>query len=217
MKKYYIYRATNTLTNESYVGVTRNGIEKRKRNHIQKANNGTGHQFQEAIATYGPDAFDWEQIDTASSPNELAIKERQYISKYDSKENGYNSDYGGGIKKKVYQYDLKTGKLVNTFDSLSDAASSFVGVTNKQLSRACLSVSNLCKGYYWSYRLQEPFKPGLDDRKKEVYKLDSAGSIVAKYTSISLASIETGINKSSIAKVCRGERNQAGGFRWRYV
>lgn len=212
-----VYRATNVVNGKVYVGVTKGHLNDRIKDHCQKAATSKGHGFQDAIATYGPEAFKWEQIDTAGNTNELAEKEKDYIIKYDSKENGYNSDSGGGIKKTVYQYDLKSGKLLNTFDSLSDAAKSIRGITKKQISKACLGTTNKCGGYYWSYRYQEPFKPGVDERKREVCKLDSKDNIIAAYGSISEASSETGINKSSIAKVCRGERNYAGGYKWKFI
>ncbi|WP_394342573.1 hypothetical protein [Tenacibaculum discolor] len=39
---------------------------------------------------------------------------------------------------------------------------------------------------------------------------------VAEFNSVSEASKITGLNKTSIAKVCRGERNKCGEFKWRY-
>lgn len=60
-----VYTVTHKESGAVYVGVTTNKIEVRKRDHIQKAQKGTGHDFQEAIVTYGPDAFEWEQVDTA--------------------------------------------------------------------------------------------------------------------------------------------------------
>ena len=55
----------------------------------------------------------------------------------------------------------------------------------------------------------------IDARKKEIEQYNLDGSLVSVYTSIQQASIITKINKSSIAKCSRGERNKAGGFIWR--
>ena len=46
------------------------------------------------------------------------------------------------------------------------------------------------------------------------YDLD--GNYLAKYKSASEASRLTEVNKTSIAKVCRGERSHAGGYIWFY-
>ena len=97
-ENYIIYKAQNEFTGDVYVGCTTKSIEERKKDHVRKANNGRGHDFHEAISTYGKDAFVWEQIDKASSVNELAQKEKKYIYEYNSKEQGYNSDAGAGFK-----------------------------------------------------------------------------------------------------------------------
>ena len=55
-----------------------------------------------------------------------------------------------------------------------------------------------------------------DVRKKQVVQLNIDGSIVAAYNSVSEASISTGLSKTSISRVCRGERVQTGGFKWEY-
>ena len=108
---------------------------------IQKANKETGHQFQEAIGTYGPEAFSWAQVDTANTISELARKEKEYILQYDCKENGYNQDAGGGFKKTVYQYSVDDGLLVGQYDSLESAANAVSG-TRKSISAACLGKIN---------------------------------------------------------------------------
>ena len=147
--------------------------------------------------------------------DECAQKEKHYIVEYDSKQNGYNVDSGGGFKKTVYQYSLEDGSLVGTYDSL-EKAGGVVNASKKQISRACLSVNNTFSGYYWSYDYTESFLPQRDKRKKRVIMIDTLDNIEFEYSSIAEASEITGINKSSIAKVCRGERKTAGGFKWSY-
>ena len=103
MYNYIIYKAVNKHNGKAYIGSTTRSIEERRRDHLAKANTGVGAAyFQEAIATYSPDAFDWEQLDTASSVDELAAKEILYIEKYNTLKDGYNSDKGGGFKKTIY-------------------------------------------------------------------------------------------------------------------
>jgi len=212
---YIIYKVENSINENIYIGATTKSIEERKVDHIQRAFRGEKGEFQEAISTFGVDAFIWEQVDTASGINELAHKEKKYVIVYNTKEDGYNLDSGGGFKKNVYQYDLKNGRLLNTYNCLS-AAGLEVKATKQQLSRACLSVNKRFKGFYWSYEYKEPFKPEIDCRTKIVYQIDSANLTVGEYRSISEASEITGINKSSIAKVCRQERSFAGGYNWRF-
>ena len=142
INNYILYKAQNTITGESYIGATTGSIEERKADHLQKSNKGLGSNFQEAIGTYGSDAFTWEQIDTAITINELAEKEAEYILKYNSFKAGYNSNKGsGGFKKKVYQYSVETGELLNYYDDLTCAGNS-VNVTKKSIGNVCLHIGS---------------------------------------------------------------------------
>lgn len=213
---FIIYKAENVLNGEVYIGATTGSIHKRKLDHLQRAKREENNKFHVAISTYGAWAFSWEQIDTANSVNELARKEKDYIIAYNSKEEGYNSDSGGGFKKKVYQYDIKTGKLINTFESLKSAGNA-VNANKRQISKACISVNQTFGGYRWSYQYKKKFIPNKDKRLKEIKQLTLNGKWVETFTSIREASFSTGINHNCIAKVCRGERKSAGGFVWKYV
>ena len=212
---YIIYKAQNTFTGETYIGATTKSLEERKTDHLQKADKKVGSYFQEAIGTYGPDAFIWEQIDIASSNDELASKEIMYISEYEALENGYNSDKGGGIKKTVYKYNLD-GSLNATFEDLT-TASETISVRKQDISRACWSVNHTLGGYLWSYDKMETFAAENDSRKKKVVQSFLDGNLVAKYISVAEASKETGISKTCIARCCRGEREQSKGFLWKYI
>jgi len=213
---YIIYKAVNTVNNQVYIGATTNSVAQRKLDHLERAARGEEGKFQQAISTYGADAFEWEQVDTAPSIDELAQKEKQYILEYESKENGYNSDEGGGLKKTVYQYNIIDGFLVNSYDCLTDAGNS-VNSTKQCISATCLSVNKTFGGYYWSYEFQEPFKPNKDARKKEVLQFTLEGQLLAQYMSVSEASSQCGLSKTCISRVCRGERKQSGGFVWRFI
>lgn len=214
--KFKIYKAENTLNGYVYIGATSKTVEERKKDHECKAKNNTGYEFQQAISTYGAEAFEWEEIDTASSPNELAQKEKEYIVEYNAQEEGYNKDSGGSIQKCVYQYNLKNGLLVNTLNSLQNASNA-INVTKQFLSRICLGANNTYNGFYWSYTFKEPFIPQKDSRTKLVVQYDLKGNELQRFESISIANTSTNINKTCIAKVCRGERVSAGGFNWKYI
>ncbi len=209
-----VYKVTNQETGKSYIGVTTRTMEERKADHIKKASKGMGSYFQSAIATFGPAAFQYEQIDTATSSNELAEKEKKYILQYDSKENGYNSDSGGGFKKTVYQFDLG-GNLVASFDGLKEIEST-LGHDKRRVSNAC-TTATLLKGSYWSYSQNNTFKKATDSRKKEVLQLSIDGKIIAKYLSVAEASRKSGISKTCISRCCRNERVSSGGFIWKYL
>lgn len=142
-----VYKAENKETGMIYIGITTDTLDARKKDHIDKTRQGEETKFYEAIDTFGAEAFFWEQIDTATSVNELASKEREYIAKYNTQENGYNTDAGGGIQKQVYQYDLETKEIVGTYDCLDDAAQS-IDANKKAISKACYSVNQMYGGFY---------------------------------------------------------------------
>lgn len=210
-----VYKAVNKITKQVYIGVTTQLLKFRKNDHIQKAKTKKGSYFQKSIETYGEKAFEWEQIDTATNSNELAEKEQKYILKYKSNICGYNSDKGGGIKKNIYQYDMETGELMSTYFSLSEAAQN-LNVDRKTISKACLGEIKYCQGYYWSYQLQDNIETPVDKRKKRVFQFNLKGHYLGSFNSVSKAAKTTGINKSSIAKCCRGEYRYAGEFVWQY-
>jgi group I intron endonuclease len=209
-----VYKVTNQETGKSYIGVTTRSIEERKADHIQKATKGTGSYFQEAIGTYPLNAFSWQQIDTANSINELAEKEKQYILQYNSQEQGYNSDCGGGFNKIVYQFDLE-GNLIASFNGLKEIQLT-LGHDKRRVSNASLTAT-VWKGSYWSYSLNNTFKPSVDNRKKQVIQYSLDREILARYNSVAEASLETGISKTSISRCCRGERKSSSGFLWKYL
>lgn len=210
-----IYKATNKVTGQSYIGATTHTIKQRQLDHNERALREEEGKFQNAIATYGIDAFEWTLIDTAYNANDLAEKEKHYIYSYSTKEEGYNTDSGGGFQKEIYQYDIYTGTLINTFDKLKEAAT-YVGGTKQDISRACLSVNKRFENYYWSYTYKEPFEPEKDSRRRRVIQYSLDGELLAEYKSVSEASRQTEISKTCISRVCRGERNHTRGFIFMY-
>lgn len=212
MKEGIIYKATNVATGEVYIGATTINLKDRINDHYNKAVKDYGYKFQNAIREYGIENFTWEQIDTAQDPNELALKESNYIEKFDTVNNGYNSNRGGGFKKLIYQYSL-TGELESTFQSLEEASKSS-SISEDSISHACVGDRKTSNGFYWTYTTTFDFKE--DIRKKKVIQYDFDGELVKVFDSISEASKATEVNKSSIAKCCRGERKKAGNFVWEF-
>ena len=213
---YKIYKAQNTITGECYIGATTKTIEERKLDHLQKASKGSTLKFHQAIQSNGTNNFTWTQIDTAVDNNDLAEKERKYILKFESQEKGYNSDRGGGIGKNVYQFNPKNGELINSFEDL-EKASQTLNLKRKSISNACLGYSKSYKGFIWSY--SKVFNPNykIDDRIKSVCQYSLDDKLISTFKSASDASRITGISKTCITRCCRGERQQSGGFLWKYI
>lgn len=52
--------------------------------------------------------------------------------------------------KRVYQIDLLTGKILNTFDSVSEAAR-FVDGDSSSIAKVCRGIYKSSKGFGWKY------------------------------------------------------------------
>lgn len=199
LSKSIIYIAENVFTGEVYVGSTTKSLVERRNDHLQKSSSGSDGYFHQAISTFGVDAFTWTEVCSASSQNELAEKEVEYILMYNSFRNGYNSDRGGGFKKAIYQYNTVNGKLANSYKDLTSAANA-VNATSTGISNACLNYNKTCKGYYWSYSSTEEFTLFSDLRKKTVKQISLDGEFSACFESVSEASRMTGISKTCISR-----------------
>ncbi|QJT70411.1 hypothetical protein [Microcystis phage MaeS] len=91
-----IYLATNRVNGKKYVGLTTFPLSTRKSIHKYEANKkNSPFRFHCAIRKYGFDSFDWDIIDSATSETELFEKEKEWVIKFDSFKNGYNSNEGG--------------------------------------------------------------------------------------------------------------------------
>lgn len=114
-----VYLITNLINQKRYVGITIRKIEQRFQQHCNfKSNKKSGKSaIAEAISLYGKENFKIEQIDTASSIEELYEKEKYWIDKLDTYAKEYNLTLGGdGIngrksspetKEKMRQIALK--------------------------------------------------------------------------------------------------------------
>ena len=87
----FIYKITNIENNKVYIGQSCRPIQDRFRRHINDAINGNlNTHFARAIRKYGPKSFVIELIDTASTQEELNMKEWSWIRYYNSDIIGYN-------------------------------------------------------------------------------------------------------------------------------
>lgn len=97
-----VYKATNIVNGNSYIGQTSRSFEKRKRKHInvsKKLYNKTA--FCNAIRKYREENFIWCVVEYCNSKYDLDLAEEWYIRKYRTYVGfddcrGYNLTLGGG-------------------------------------------------------------------------------------------------------------------------
>lgn len=137
--------------------------------------------------------------------------------------------YIGGKSKrarKVAQIDMNTGVVLNIFDAETTAAKS-VGIKRNHISCVCNGRRKSSGGFYWKYCEDIGFDKKVGDKvvvckyfdgnKKPIHQIHlGTGLIVNSFESALAAQRATGIQNSSINKVCLGQRKTAGGYFWKY-
>lgn len=102
-----IYVITNTVTNEQYVGLTRQKVKRRWAAHIATAycDKAKHYKLHEAINKYGHEAFNVKEVFVAFEKKYLAESEIHFISEYNP---AYNISRGGvGFRPFVVSDEIK--------------------------------------------------------------------------------------------------------------
>lgn len=125
------------------------------------------------------------------------------------------------FSKQVNQYDL-TGTLIKEWHSVKDATESFESDARSSITNCCNRKKNYktAFGFIWRWpedTVTENDLKALSANFTKVAQLDLNGNIIKVFEKIKDAEVELGINHSSICMCCKGKRNVAGGFKWKYI
>lgn len=235
---YIVYKHTNQINGKSYIGISSQSLDARS------GSNGKNYKknkhFYDAIQKYGWDSFSHEVLFNGLSKTEAQHIEVELIAKYKSNDSqyGYNLSSGGesgnagctmseserlrrsqaysgkgnpmygkrGKNNPNYQRKCSTA----TKETLSRAlkgrtfdSSTIAKMSSAQKQRAhWAGYKNPMYGKTYSYAPQA----------RRVICLDTQKS----FSSIKEASETYGVCATSITACCKGKRNVAGGYRWKY-
>lgn len=101
---YSIYKATNRINGQSYIGFT-NNYHGRKKDHLETAKTEykSSKKFYDAINQYGSSNFDWEIVyQSLNGEHCEVIMETFFIKQFGTVENGYNTMHGATPKRYNY-------------------------------------------------------------------------------------------------------------------
>lgn len=142
-----VYRITNLVTGESYVGQSSN-IKRRWINHRSRYKNPKSGDYNSLLyndmRVYGIENFEFSVIEECNK-DELLDREKFWVAQLDSYDNGYNNTAGGNsciVNKlpKELLFEIMQ-KLKDTNDGNSDIAQMY-GVSENM-------VSGINTGRYW--------------------------------------------------------------------
>jgi group I intron endonuclease len=232
-----IYAHINPLTGMAYVGQTSlhpylrwdGGTAYRKNKTLFKEFKEIGwNNFKHPILE--------DNILTKEKADEF---EKYFIKKYSNENGVYNIDEGGSRGDKsykdnkripVYQIDNNLN-IIAEFDSITEATSKILydledagkdishylnnSGAGRLIGNCIMHKINSVFGYHWCKKsdYKPDWKP-VPPKQKKIFQYDLNGNFIKEWVSLSEASRELNINRSSIV-LCKGQRKTAGGFIWK--
>lgn len=119
----------------------------------------------------------------------------------------------------VDQY-TKDGIFIQTYESITFAYQMMDMQYSSHISECCEGKLHTAHGYIWRYH-GDSFDKNRDKRFTACAQYDLDGNFIAKYNSIQDACIAIGKDpkkhNSHISSCCRGTRNTAYGYKWKYI
>lgn len=232
-----IYMIRNKINNKKYIGQTIRALNDRMNDYKR----GFGNDYlNNAFNKYGWNNFEFTVIDTAQTIEELNSKEIKYIIKYNTtnKMIGYNIELGGNnatptieTLEKMSRSHLgikQTDTWINNriSPSGSDEAKKYGRKkTEEEKLEICINSPK-----YWLGKTRDEetkrkiretkLSQGLTDKQKKVlcktvYKINLKDKTVTEFESTVQASKIIGVNQSTVARWCKGEKI-VNGFLWKY-
>lgn len=216
MRTYYIYRATNKITQESYIGQTSN-FRNRKWQH-ERCYEKEKCKFHDAIEKYGTNNFEWEILETCNTRKKALKLEKNYITLYDTYHSGYNENKGGvgGYNSIPVICLAKDGTFIKKYDSATEAEKD--GFCTSSVLTSCRSETRTDHGYIFMYEKDfqrygsRKYTPPESTSMRSIIQCDNNGNFIQKFKSVQEASEVTGANRTTISGVLSKTYKSANGF-----
>lgn len=178
-----IYIIKNDINKKVYIGQTTMTVHERFMTHMKPstAKKRSGYKLYMAVRKYGKEHFFVETLESNIPIEELDIKEIQYIAKYDSFNNGYNSTKGGD------------GRIINLIENESEL-----------LLKAKSGVSALNLAEYYGVNKATIYRT-LHKLGFYYYEVDEEAIVLAAKAGLRQAEIAEahGIDKMTVQRILR--------------
>lgn len=222
MNNNYIVYMHTSPSNKKYIGITSQAPNRRWRK------NGEGYKdhvyFWRAIQKYGWNNFKHEILFANLTKKEAEQKEIDLIAYYNSNnaDFGYNMSVGGESGSKGYKYTDEQKKHMSEVHKGEKNGMYGKHHTKETIEkeRTIHLRENLSESTI--YKMSMAKKGKKRDRQAVEKQIETiSNKVICLETSVTYSGTKeagrlNNIDSSSIAKVCRGERETAGGFHWRY-
>ncbi len=222
----YIYKYENNLNHKIYIGQTVD-FKKRCREHLNASINKNHRDYNfpihRAINIYGINNFTITVIDCCNSKEKANERERYWIKKYNSYQNGYNAtpggqDGGGYNGKQVDIYDLN-GNYLMSYENAKIAAKE-LGISYSSLMQVIHNKRTTCKNIQAKFHNDNRKISQFHSRqggKIPIYQINKdTNNIIKEWESATYAAKVLNLDSSSITKCLKGKLKTHGGFKWRY-
>lgn len=198
--KVYCYTGEN---GKKYIGLTGCSLYERAGKDGYNYTREKNSKFGNAIKKYGFNFFTPEILRDGLILKEACKLEREYIKKYDTVRNGYNTTWGGeGCQKCDYDLIVNLWYEGNGIKEIKELTGYGRKGIEAALNAAGIAGIDRIKRQAGQYHI------------KSVYQYDLEGNFVQSYDSLSEAGRAVGVPHANIIKCLQGSRQTAGGFQW---
>ena len=201
-----IYGWYNTLTDMWYIGQTIDEECRFKRHIYYAINKKDNNRFHNALRKYGLENWVYCVLEDNVLKENLNMRETDWIEYYDSFYSGYNLTSGGYTNVIISEETRR--KLSNSLKGRN--------VWNKGKHHTEETKRKISESSKGKHHTEETRRKLSKLHGKKVNKYDLNGNFIKKYSCIKDA-IKDNPKAVHIGEVCRGVRNQTGGFIWEYA
>lgn len=225
MRENGIYKIVNTINGKIYIGSTfcSGGFKRRWTVHKSGLNTGKhpNRHLQSAWNKYGKNVFLFVVVEEIINSDILLEREQWYMDFYDSynDKKGYNISkhssapmlnrkHSDESKKKIGK--ASKGNKYSLGRKASDETRKLMSIAKRNESKETRKKrSNSLMGNKNSLGV-------VSINIRPIYQLDLENNIIKLWVSITSAGNKLELQIPNIIKVCKGERNTCGGFKWKY-